>query len=67
MDESGSFRGRLFAARSQDDPIEQERLRASMNARLLGEATRPPSLGRYVILRAVGAGATPPSNMWRLD
>ncbi len=48
---------RLASARPRDDGVERQRLRAELGARLLAEPLRPPQVGRYVVLRRIGAGA----------
>jgi tetratricopeptide (TPR) repeat protein len=48
---------RLASARPHDDGIERRRIRAELGARLLGETRQAPQIGRYVVLRPIGAGA----------
>lgn len=47
----------LLGSRPDTDPIERERLRAELRARMLGETPRAPKLGRYEVLELAGEGA----------
>lgn len=57
MSDAHPLPDRIADARPDDDPIERQRLRASVVQKLLGEPAEPPRLGRYLVLQALGSGA----------
>lgn len=57
MHDEGTIGERLSSARPHDDAVERKRLRSVLLSRMLGEPKQPTTIGRYVVLRRIGAGA----------